>query len=158
MPGRTPKYHADVLMHTWQILHTKSPPGVQDVMPPADTVVDQSGTEVEWHSISKWQVSHEHTEWHAYVALIKVTDTAQLLVYPLVTHKFCSNHKEETHLHLPPRSVTKTITNCSTVCDLWTPRKLLIRIKPQDRQLSKKVFQSLIKWKQGHYIITVTRF
>lgn len=46
MPGRTPKYLADVLIHTW-LTNTKSPPGVQDVMPPAETVVDQSGVEVE---------------------------------------------------------------------------------------------------------------
>lgn len=50
-------------IHT-RLTHAKSPPGVKDVMPPAEAAVDQSGVEVKWHSVTEEQLSQEHTHTH----------------------------------------------------------------------------------------------
>lgn len=64
--------------------HAKSPPGGRDVIPPAETAVDQSGVEVEWHSITEGQRSQEHTHWDADVCLLQ-SNTRRLCRYMRTT-------------------------------------------------------------------------
>lgn len=46
--------------HARMYTQCKSPPGVEPIIQPAETVADQSVIDVKWHWITEGQMSHEH--------------------------------------------------------------------------------------------------
>lgn len=76
-------------IHTSQT-HAKSPPGVKDIIPPAETAVDQSGFEVKWHSITEGQLSHAHTYTHTLDADVhlQISNILGAIQMSMLTHKY----------------------------------------------------------------------